>query len=514
MSNLHERNALPNANAPVPEVAAGPPAPPPVNPPPFPEPRDRQDHAARPNDAAAPHPAVNRNPRREYESRVPKALASTPALLLAVSNQPLYTVQQQETTQIVPCAVELYSILYEMDSAMSTTNKFISSAPQWNPFVSQLYVGFLFYYQTLKSQRLAGSISIYQANVLQMIDNIYEPDILPIPGPLVPIFQSLAATSGPTTRFGNITFYIPDDLNVSQNSRYLPRDNLGVLLPHLILILDQLCRFFGNNMPGNAAAIDSWYLNIFGQPAQNNADARGLMLTPNARNEIPITLTQMQSCYAARATWLRTLPMNQPRNGSIYTIGNNNDNLTLPQILGIAGPQQVQYNWFPKVSSIMQTYCAFFRSSVSLSAISPIGLGAVLVETAFLDTPNTDSANFLPNPNTRNVAGDANNVLRYSNFQCFNIDVEIAHRDESLEALPEQYGSVSQLNTYWEELDDNVPNGLHIGMPQRMHIADGPLNTLPIARCLGHLTINPSIANIVSRRYHLLTPQQFDANPV
>ena len=149
--------------------------------------------------------------------------------------------------------------------------------------------------------------TILLRDFLSYMEQHYDPRALRIPGPLVPFFEGLSASCGPNNQTGNVTFAIPPQLNVSQSSNFMPANQLGYLLPSVILTLDQMIRLLLQAI-GNDDVSDSWYTNIFGDAANAATATRFVMLSPNARNQPYVPLSQFKAFNAQSAFWLEIYP--------------------------------------------------------------------------------------------------------------------------------------------------------------------------------------------------------------
>lgn len=469
------------------------PAPPSANPVSIPIATDLQQAAADPTDKVAPVPTVSRAPIHPISST--SSIESAPPLLSLVANQPMQTRYRADVSHVIPSTQMLFYTLAEMDSLMSSTHRFVSSSPNWIPYVSQLYVSVLFYYAVLRAQRSAGKISPEQEQFLDIMERQYEARSLRVPGPLVPFFEALGATSGPTTRYGNVTYGIPSNLEVSQATSFCPVNRSFLLLPNAILILDQMIQTL--LIPGNVAdATDYWYTNIFGAAAHNNEETRALMLIPHARNNPTASHNQVRAFIGQNTQWRPILPFNEAGNASQYTVGNNNDHLSMLQFLGFNGigaNANTTYRWFNRISSTMQVYSAFFNNSVPLASISNVSSGAIYVTARFLGTAQ-NIASLTPIIVTRPIYNIAVGI-RYRNYPIAGCQVIYEHSIDTLDSAAEQLGALGQFNTDWTALTADI-------RPARANIAIGPAFELPVARSSHAVDLTPLIGSNIASYYH------------
>jgi hypothetical protein len=470
-----------------------------------------QDGTALPNNATAPPPKRSRAPRQPPTDS--STVSSLPPLLVTVSDQPLYSVQRTTPTYVIPCAITLFHILSQMDFLMASTTKFYQVTPDWIPYVSQLYIAVLFFIQTLRAQELAGSIDPIQLEFLQrMVQRYHAPNLL-IPGPLVPFFQAIASSNGPTDQYGNITPGIPNQqtLGVTQNNDYRFANRINLILPNVILIMDQLIRTLQQApLASPDDNSDRWYTNIFGvaaaAPGPVATPESFLMYSPNARSNPYCPDSQVRAFHRTGTHWLNLLPTTPGVAAftSPYTLGANATPLNLWQILAFQGPPQVaaianrHYSWFDKVSSVMQKYCKFFHHSVPMAALSPTGIGAIYLETQLLNDAVTAAALLGP-INTRTAYSTAA-PNRFDNKTVENIRFTVAHADPSLEELAEQYGVLTGINVDWTNVNANIANNA-LG-PLRGNVFVGPISALPHERESHEMGIPHDSSSNISTYYY------------
>nr|DBA06991.1 TPA_asm: coat protein [Alphapartitivirus sp.] len=459
---------------------------------------------------------------KNFKAKEPAPASSGPKnpglsmMLSGVSDLPFYGVKHNEVSYMIPDFGQFFFVLSTMDTQMVRTKRFTDANSDWHPFVSQLYFSVLVYYQTLKNQALAGMISHDQQLFLEFLDSHFKAEHLKIPGPLVVFFQSLAANAGPNENFGNMTFGIPSTTSMCQKNHYLWNDNLHLILPNIILTLDQFARLINMLAPNNAAApalsnthTDNLYGNVFGEQANNNTANRIVMLSPNARQEVQTTVGLLSGLAASANIWRSTLPLDN--NGhSIYTSGQNTSPLSLDQILGFRGVlthYRQTYNWFSQVARIMQPYCDFFKDSVSLGAISTIGTGIGYIVTTYTGDPS-NAHHLLHEITTRDVRYREAGTPRYDIPTFGDIATWHSHPEEYLELVTEQAGTLTQLNTNWDAL--NTSNEITYTGPTFEFTHCGPIHDLPHTRRTAVFRVGNTIPTLISGYYHTPSALKFE----
>jgi hypothetical protein len=441
----------------------------------------------------APGPARNKKePRRKQHLPPPSTSASPPALRL-VANLGYYTEQQLQTSMYVPTCITLFYMLYELDLHMVNSYRFLQSAPDWHPLISQIYISVLVYVQIFRAQREAGFIDPECLAFLRDFEVTYDLRNLHIPGPLVPFFQALTLSSGPFEWIGDICpgFQVTS-LPLGRNHFALRRDAM-LLLPNIALAIDQLQWLFAQPATVTDTLVaSSFYSNIFNQAAAATGTFRNLMLCPNARFHVYMVPTQI-GILRSRAAYFQFPTRYLGTSASTAR-------LTISQFLRFTDAQGSFYNWFDTIARTMQRYCQFTHHSSTLQAISPTGLGASSVRVDFQanlslipaaveteDIPGTgDNSTTPPTPATQ----------RYQNYRPTRFLIQANHCDVELDELPEQYGLLTALNGDWH----NVANGA-VDAPLNATIREGPYWSLPVVRLSPTTQPTRGFGTIISSEY-------------
>jgi hypothetical protein len=389
----------------------------------------------------------------------------------------------------------LFAILAQLDMNMSNTYRFLQSAPGWIPLISQAYIGIVFIVHTLRIAREANTISVEQFQFLQWFESVYDFRTLMIPGPLVPVFQSLAYTSGPFEWIGNIAPAIPDDVRPVRKNSYSCRNGGRYYLPHIPLIVDQIQWFldtFNISQDNEAFINDNFYSNIFGVNAAATSFGREAMLSPNARFN-PAVSTQQYKAFKAQRSAFRFPPRLGTSTANTY--------LTWFEYMRFQhiDTSQNTYQWFSVICATMQRYCQFVNGSVPMSAISLTGLGASSVvftysqDTDLLDPPELKAEDSFTGPN-------GNNIVRSPTRFALNVPELLSatgrHFDPELEELAEQFSAASQVNVDFSKTSGTEPK------PTNVSIRSGTVWSLPIIRESPVIDVLPTHGPLIMTHYH------------
>jgi hypothetical protein len=355
--------------------------------------------------------------------------------------------------------------------------------------------------QIFRIAREANTITPEQYQFLVWFESVYDFRTLMIPGPLVPIFQSLAYTSGPFEWIGNISPAITDEFRPVRDKAY-STDSNGVLhLPSIPLIIDQIQWFLSsfNITSGNENFIvDNFYSNLFGVPADTNSFGIYAMLSPNARFNVSVS-TQQYRAFKSQANSFRFPPRLAASTQRTYvswfeffrfkSLGSNADT----------------YQWFSTMSATMQRYCQFINSSVPMSAVSLTGLGATTPLWRY--QPESNLREF-PTLVEKQSFQDANNNEIVQFEQHFNTARPTTlraigyHFDPELEELAEQFSACSQVNASLTLSDGKAP------APPSASLRTGTAWILPLIRESPVVDVLPTHGPLIMTHYHSDTRHQ------
>lgn len=483
----------PNVASTTPNVPHGPGIQPPAAQPPVSDPTNIGGISdSRNNPPVAPR---NKKEPRKFATPSAATVSSAPPLLLGVSNLPFYTNQHLETNTFIPSALVLFAILAELDSNMSNTYRFLQSAPGWIPLVSQAYIGVCFIVHILRIAREANTISVEQFQFLQWFESVYDFRTLIIPGPLVPVFQALAYTSGPFDWIGNIAPAITNSARPVRKNAYSCSAGARYLLPHVPLIVDQLQWFldsFNITQDNEAYISENFYSDLFGVPAAANSFGSYAMVSPNARFNVSVSTQQYRAFKAQRSSF--GFP---PR----LAASNSNTYMSWFEYLRFkpVDNSQSTFQWFSTMSATMQRYCQFVNGSVPMSAISLTGLGATSVVWTYTPSTNLRQSPELVAKDSHTV-GTGNTVTRSeAHFRAApppSLSATGKHFDPELEELAEQFSAATQVNISLSLSEGDEP------YPADDTIRVGTVWTLPIIRESPVIDVLPTHGPLIMTHYH------------
>jgi hypothetical protein len=406
----------------------------------------------------------------------------------------MYTDQRRDPNFFVPDANHVFHVLSVCDGMMNSTHRFTQSSPAWLPIVSQLYISVLWNFFIVYVYNNAGYGLEFSQLVTSLI-SVLRLDESPIPGPLVPFFESLAAVNGPFTWIGDVMSALPDLPLLWDQANFVFTPDYFRSVPCPAVLLDQLQYFATWVIPQNQQIYTNfeWYRNIFSVPVAVT-DLRRYRLAPNCSGSLYSTNAQVD---AARAYW------------NPYFTGQPRTNVANPpfhdwsQIFGFSRQNDASnITWWQHVSSVMAKYCQYFNGSKTLKTLSPTGTGSVLVSAI----PQT-------NQGTRDWLYPAAFPQGFlsSRFAPIHelpdgLRLMFNHSDHELEEVAEQYAILTATNVVWFE-NNAAQHGF--ARVQRVNTHRGTYWVSPPHRRSGPINLKVQYAQVIASRYH-----QVSANKV
>jgi hypothetical protein len=434
--------------------------------------------------APAKHP---RAPRKHAQASS-ASVSGVPDMYMLVANQPMSTVNRHSLNTYVPSAVAMMFVVLQMNHLMSSTHRFLQGAHEWSPYLSLAYFGNLFIIQALRAYREVRPLPQHEAWLLEGIESVIGLDTLIIPGPLVPFFQALAASSGPFEWLGNVApSVIGITTGCNQAHDYFLQNGLCRILPQIPTYIDMIHRIAAIPQDATLATRQSilrtFYRSVF-QVDVTDVDvafirALGLPARPFDTSEFMAAVIGSQNL---------DLPTRLNRNGTSTV------DMNLSQYMCLYGMDNNYASWFTQAAGVHARYSQFFKDSVPLSAIVPSGIGACLVKTTYAANPR------LQNPYTYHAAVPAAPPVPaarayFTLLELQSLAVVATHGDQALEAVAEQCGMLAAVNA-----DFVTSSGMT--NPVEATLRNGEVWTLPVVRRSQNVDIAPGVYARIVASYH------------
>lgn len=271
--------------------------------------------------------------------------------------------RQDKISTFVPSAYMMYYTVHLMDDTIRKNSYFKKLQDAWHPFVSRIYFGILFYIQTLRAQLSLDTIDFTSRNFLKKFLSDYPPERLPVPGPLVTLFECLAPARPGSTLRTYVTPAIPEKVGPQTANLLIDysAENAGVLILPNIPMLIGFANLITNAQPN---AIPDFTI----RDSFNDTVDRSL----NGSVFTALNWTQEQRVALLLPGMLHPPETDRAIDTSFNVYGKR---LNLPQIVGTTRirdvPSYLQLNtdnnWFGEILPIMSSYCEFFTDSRSLA---------------------------------------------------------------------------------------------------------------------------------------------------
>jgi len=404
-------------------------------------------------------------------------------MLRLVRNQSLTTLEKPATSTYIPSFLMFFSILNIMNEQMLHNFSFGRSAPHWHPFVSQAYFGVIVQIHVMRVMRGILYLPPAIMNFLETFENMFPLDSIIIPGPLVPILESITAFEGNFSHIGNVC---ADFATLTANAAgiFTLPNGLHTIWPHVLFVIDQIRREAETAIPANYAD-HRYFHNIFSTPATaaSLTTTGQMMSTPHGRHTPFVAQTRLE----AFRSWIQRI--NFPSRVALDDIFALPTNLSLDQWLVFVDANNAYLPWFEAFAPVMAVFSRHFEGSVSMSRISTRGLAAASLVSRMLP-----GSHFAPAPATF-VAVAGNVPAHFVPDPIVNSSANIRHNDPNTEELAEQYGMISMVN------QDFSAGNNGINVPGNGILRTGPYWTYPSLRSLNNVNIYPGIALTVRDFY-------------
>lgn len=425
-------------------------------------------------------------PRTPIKPEIPKAtfqLILTPYL-----RTPLEGAIRPTVSTYVPSAHMMYYIIHLMDEIIRRNTYFRRQQDDWFPFISRLYFGILFIIQTLRAQNATTRITPKQKTFLQQFLKDYPPEVLPIPGPLVTLFESLNACRPSNTLEAMITPAIPEELGPATATNLIIDDDHHrhqLLLPNIPMIIG----FINTITAANPAAIPN-YANTATFDDNVDRNLNGHLF--NAQE-----WTQLERNALMTPGTLYTAETDATLNASFNTYG---PRLNLPQIIATSPTRTIHdfmcmrdsNSWFGNILPIMESYCSYFLGSSNLQECTKSISVSPLITTHYVKLSSSLAIN---NYSTLRHA--------FPSAAPFSLDAKHTSTENSLPPAAAMLAQSAQLNVRFSA--GNIPDWIDLGSSGRTRFGDY-WNKIPFLRISSHESCFKGYSSIISKAFALARP--------
>lgn len=336
------------------------------------------------------------------ERPVPSAPEYETYMFEAAANNPFASLRSPAPSTFVPNASVLFFHLMYMDHLMANTKRWVDNCLGWAPPISQMYIGVLFYIQTLRAMDSASLLTpSYEFSTLLMtFINVFPLTDLWIPGPLVAYFRHISSFwPSASDQFGNVSPEIPptpewsrNDFYVIDNATYAPNapNALNLHLPNIAAFVSRLRTICATATTANmtqstfVASVDGPIraANMFQIALNNGANEQLLLRGPGLNLAYPENLQMWINASYRLAS--NSIPFDLNAGAAAGDV--ENDWSTFIRF------DNNQHHWFGSTAAIMAKYCQFFHGSAPLSEIVPNSSAAGAVKLRFSGATDINTA--------------------------------------------------------------------------------------------------------------------------
>lgn len=271
---------------------------------------------------------------------------------------PLEGVTRPVISTYVPDAHMMYYIIHLMDVTLRRNTNFRKLHDDWYPLISRIYFGIIFIIQTLRAENSITKLSIAHRKFLTEFLKDYPPESLPIPGPLVTLFESLTATRPSNSLEGCITPTIPTQIGPANAQALITYDQANthqLMLPNIPLLVG-----FANSVINAAAGA----IPNYADPATSFANNVDRTINGHIFNANAWTPTDRSALMVPGQLYPVETDDQMNTHFNIY-----GKRLTAQMPITTVKQftcMQTSNSWFGNILPIMETYCSFFNGSSTL----------------------------------------------------------------------------------------------------------------------------------------------------
>lgn len=303
--------------------------------------------------------------------------ASFQLILTPYLRTPLEGIPRPTVSFYTPNAHMMYYLVHIMDETIRRNTNFRKQQDDWFPLISRIYFGVIFIIQSLRAQNAVSKLPTIQRNFLNKFLKDYPPESLPLPGPLVTLFESLTPTKPANQLNAFISPKVPEPLGPNNASMLINNDQAHchqLILPNIPLLigftnlittapaqaipdLSTQAAFdntIGRTMNGHVFTANQWT-----QTERNALMSAGLLHLVETDSQLNISF----NAYGSRL--------------GLPTINGNTEISTTQQYCGM----QHSNDWFGRILPIMESYCSYFSGSTSLLQCSKTPTASPLILT-------------------------------------------------------------------------------------------------------------------------------------
>nr|QLC36778.1 capsid protein [Sarcosphaera coronaria partitivirus] len=381
------------------------------------EKKEEKPEASRQQDKPQVTPSPDQNEKTVLSNLKPSVKPEQPAsgILALYSRNYIQRIipNTREPNSFTPTFNKMFWILNEMDFLMSQNYYARRSIPCLFPTVSRLYISIIAVVQTLRCQYYMRDIPDTQSDFLERFLEMFPPESLPVPAPLLTIFQSICCSEPEDSKYTKVFPKIYDAyhnpaLSIMQN---ISSDNVvHYMVPYVPALIWFYNELISRNVTGLTLGNDDSHARgyktltptydgslamdrrpkdaFFPFAVHHNAShvPNATAAAPNVTNTLrfgAVTATDFNTLDAAnkRQTTKTGLayPLKYPKSLSDQ-FKDSFDMIDVPHMNRIDGTTFTNlmgfkdgFSWFAELVNTMSTYSRFFPDSGTIADCSILG---------------------------------------------------------------------------------------------------------------------------------------------
>lgn len=338
-------------------------------------------------------------------SQTPTMLAMKYEICTPMLRYPLTLKRLQKVSTYIPVSINYFQIVHFMDELISTNVYFLRLGIPWHPLLSRLYFAELFFIQTLRAMRYAKIGSSTTRLFIEQLLKDYPPESLPIPGPLLPVLQSISVCTSDDPLYGSISPSISNDVGYNPASDLLDIGDESFVLPNIPAIAS----FLNTIIHAEGDIPDYSDINTFDDSEDRNLQGHDFPANDWQITERLVLLSPGLNCQIESNPEIDENMHMRGQELDIPVIDPDDD------LTGIERYMLMSNNstWFHNVVDVMAIYCSFFKESTTLAACSPHGPTCGLLRSRLTTLTSQNAQNNIVNTLTHAFPAQYPFLLRY-----------------------------------------------------------------------------------------------------
>lgn len=278
---------------------------------------------------------------------------------------PLTLKKLRKVNTYIPIMINYFEVVHYMDSLIADNIYFQKLGLPWHPFLSRLYFSIVFYIQALRAMRHARIGSTTTRLFVEQFLKDYPPESVPIPGPIIPMLQTICTCSSDNPLFNLISPFIRNEIGIENASDLLDLESLDFLLPNVPLIVG----FINTIIHAEGPIPDYTIPETFDTEEDHLINGHHFEADNWTPLERAALLSPGMNCAIESTPEIDETFHQRGRDLDIPVLEGNESIQGIEKFLLMENDS----SWFLNIIEVMTVYCSFFKESSNLGACSPNG---------------------------------------------------------------------------------------------------------------------------------------------